>query len=56
MTGISKGRCHANEIHGMMQWVEECLEVVIQMNSSFHFSEEEEKKHVRIRILSDVPG
>jgi hypothetical protein len=54
MTEMSKGRCHANEIHGMMQWVEESLEkVVIQMNSSFHFSEEEEKKHVRIRILSE---
>jgi len=29
-------------------------EVVIQMNSNFHFSEEGEKKLVRIRILSDV--
>ena len=27
---------------------------VIQMNSNFHFSEEEETKLVRIRILSDV--
>lgn len=57
MTGMSKGRCNANKIHGMRQWVEGCLEkVVIQMNSNFHFSEEEETKHVRIRILSDVSG